>query len=507
MNDGRRQLLHETFKLVDLVIMVVAFVAATWVTSSLGWLRAMSTEELLAWVTLEHVAAVMGILIAWHVAFASRDLYNSSRLKSPLHEAVDVLRAGLMGCLIVFLLITGSLDHNRMAGLKTFEFFLAFFIFSVGTTVAIRLVFRSLLAQMRLRGRNLRSLLVIGTNHRAIHFAESVRTKPELGYYISGFVDEEWDGIEGFRRDGHKLVAKLKNLAEYMANHVVDEVVVALPVSSAYIHSSRIVSICQEQGITVRFISQIFDSRLAKAKLEVFDGEPMLTLTQAKETSFAHLAKRAIDRLGAAAALLLASPVMILAALAVKLSSPGPMVFTQTRVGLNKRNFKVYKFRTMVQDAEERLKEIEHLNEVEGPVFKIEKDPRLTPVGDFLRKTSIDELPQLWNVLKGDMSLVGPRPLPERDYQGFDDDAHRRRLSVKPGITCTWQVSGRNSIPFDEWMAMDLDYIDDWSLWLDLKILLLTVPVVVGPLLLGQKGEFMKGGSTSAEAATGGQGR
>jgi lipopolysaccharide/colanic/teichoic acid biosynthesis glycosyltransferase len=153
--------------------------------------------------------------------------------------------------------------------------------------------------------------------------------------------------------------------------------------------------------------------------------------------------------------------------------------FIQERVGLNKRTFRLYKFRTMVADAEERQAEIEHLNEARGPVFKIRNDPRLTPVGKFLRKTSIDELPQLFNVLKGDMSLVGPRPLPVRDYQGFDQDWQRRRFSVRPGITCLWQINGRSSIPFEKWMELDLQYIDQWSLWMDFKILAKTIPVVL----------------------------
>jgi lipopolysaccharide/colanic/teichoic acid biosynthesis glycosyltransferase len=179
------------------------------------------------------------------------------------------------------------------------------------------------------------------------------------------------------------------------------------------------------------------------------------------------------------AALIVLSPLMLLAAIAVKLSSPGPIFFIHERMGLNKRKFKIYKFRTMVQDAEERRRQVEHLNEASGPVFKIRNDPRVTVLGKFLRKTSVDELPQLLNVLKGDMSLVGPRPLPLRDYQGFNEDWHRRRFSMPPGITCLWQVEGRSSIPFDRWMELDLQYVNEWSLWLDIKILLKTIPVVI----------------------------
>jgi exopolysaccharide biosynthesis polyprenyl glycosylphosphotransferase len=508
MNDVRRQLLHESFKLVDLVIMVCAFGLAIWVFASPeslippdaagpGWsARAIEAgylagwEPWLRWLELQNVFTAIAMLFVWHLTFASRRLYHPDRLDSPLVEAIEVFRAGLLAGLVIVLISYGTFAPVR---LDPFGFFVTFFIFSTGTTIVARLLMRYLLERLRLRGRNLRSVLVIGTNARARNFAETVKRRPELGYYVDGFVDEHWDGMESFLGGGGRLVASLKDLGSYLATHVVDEVVVALPVSSAYIHSKRIVSLCVDQGITVRFISQIFDQRLARGKLDVFDDEPMLSLIAEPNVGFSKVAKKLLDVAVAAIALLLLAPLMAAIALAIRLSSPGPALFVQKRVGLNKRNFNLYKFRTMVQDAEAKQKEIEHLNQVAGPVFKIAKDPRVTALGEFLRKTSLDELPQLWNVLNGDMSLVGPRPLPLRDYEGFDDDSYRRRLSVRPGITCLWQVRGRNSIPFDQWMKLDLEYIDQWSFWLDLRILFQTVPVVLGPLFLGQQGEFMKG--------------
>jgi len=191
------------------------------------------------------------------------------------------------------------------------------------------------------------------------------------------------------------------------------------------------------------------------------------------------IAKRILDFGISSISLILLSPLLLLAAILIKLTSPGPVFFIQKRVGLHKRPLNVYKFRTMVVNAEERMREIEHLNEVSGPVFKIKNDPRISRAGRILRKTSIDELPQLINVFKGEMSLVGPRPLPFRDYEGFNKDWQRRRFSVKPGITCLWQVRGRNSIPFEQWMELDLQYIEKWSLWLDVQILLQTIPAVL----------------------------
>ncbi|MCH9015355.1 MAG: sugar transferase, partial [Gemmatimonadetes bacterium] len=189
--------------------------------------------------------------------------------------------------------------------------------------------------------------------------------------------------------------------------------------------------------------------------------------------------KRALDVLLSAFFIILFLPVLIVTALLIKLTSPGPVNFSQERVGLNKKRFRMLKFRTMVVGAEQQQAALEHLNEAAGPVFKIEGDPRITPIGKFLRQSSIDEIPQLFNVLKGDMSLVGPRPLPLRDYAGFSEDWHRRRISVRPGITGLWQVNGRDHSSFDEWMKLDLEYIDRWSLWLDFQIMLKTVPAVL----------------------------
>jgi len=189
--------------------------------------------------------------------------------------------------------------------------------------------------------------------------------------------------------------------------------------------------------------------------------------------------KRALDFCASLVLLILLAPLFLIIAILIKLTSAGSVFFVQERVGLNKRRFPLYKYRTMVRDAEQKMAELEHLNEVSGPVFKMKDDPRLTPLGKFLRKSSIDELPQLFNVLKGDMSLVGPRPLPVRDYEGFSQDWQRRRFSVRPGITCLWQVNGRSDLSFDKWMEMDMQYIDQWSLWLDLKILAQTVPAVL----------------------------
>jgi exopolysaccharide biosynthesis polyprenyl glycosylphosphotransferase len=215
---------------------------------------------------------------------------------------------------------------------------------------------------------------------------------------------------------------------------------------------------------------------------EEFEGATFVTHSAGMVEGWPTMIKRALDLTLSMLLLIAVSPALLLTAILVKLTSPGPVFFVQKRIGLNKRIFNIYKFRTMVADAEQKLQEIEHLNEVSGPVFKIKNDPRMTPIGRFLRKTSFDELPQLFNVLAGDMSLVGPRPLQLRDYELLTEtgeDWQRCRFSVRPGITCLWQVNGRSSLPFHRWMELDLQYVRNWSLWLDLQILARTVPAVL----------------------------
>jgi exopolysaccharide biosynthesis polyprenyl glycosylphosphotransferase len=247
---------------------------------------------------------------------------------------------------------------------------------------------------------------------------------------------------------------------------------------SLYMEASKIFASCEEQGIIVRNLSDIFNSRLARSRTEYFEGEPVISHYTGAMGGWQMGFKRIMDLVLTSILLLVFSPLFLLTAVLIKLDSPGPIFFIQDRVGLNKRRFRLYKFRTMVEGADKQHDELEVLNEVSGPVFKIKNDPRITNIGKFLRKTSIDELPQLINVLKGDMSLVGPRPLPVRDYNGFDKDWHRRRFSVRPGITCLWQVNGRSSIPFEQWMKLDMEYIDRWSLYLDFAILAKTIPSV-----------------------------
>jgi exopolysaccharide biosynthesis polyprenyl glycosylphosphotransferase len=242
----------------------------------------------------------------------------------------------------------------------------------------------------------------------------------------------------------------------------------------------RVIELCELEGVEVWLLADFFRTQISQTSVDDFLGRPTLVFRSAPEASWQGVGKQVLDVVGAAFALVLSLPIMIGAALLVRWTSKGPILFRQRRSGLNGRPFTMLKFRTMVTDAEQQKAELAAFNEMDGPVFKVSADPRITPVGRWLRKFSVDELPQLWNVLMGEMSLVGPRPLPVAEIRQIHDRAHRRRLSVKPGLTCLWQISGRNRVSsFKEWVRLDLEYIDNWSLWLDLKILLKTIPVVI----------------------------
>jgi exopolysaccharide biosynthesis polyprenyl glycosylphosphotransferase len=242
----------------------------------------------------------------------------------------------------------------------------------------------------------------------------------------------------------------------------------------------KAIQACELEGVEAWLLADFFNTQVSQTTLDDFNGRPMLVFRSTPEDSWQKVAKQAIDVFGALALLLLVSPVLLIVAIAIKIGSPGPILFRQRRSGLNGRPFTMLKFRSMVTNAEQRKAELAALNEMDGPVFKVTNDPRITPIGRIIRRWSIDELPQLLNVLRGDMSLVGPRPLPVDEVLRFDDFADRRRLSVKPGLTCLWQIKGRNQVKnFKDWVRLDLEYIDNWSLWLDVKILFQTIPVVV----------------------------
>jgi exopolysaccharide biosynthesis polyprenyl glycosylphosphotransferase len=275
---------------------------------------------------------------------------------------------------------------------------------------------------------------------------------------------------------GSQLTSELESI---IAQEPVDEIFITLPLDKYSHLIDTIVQICEEQGIIVRLRTDMFKLKIAQWHVDELDGMRIVTSRSGPPDGWQLLTKRLLDICGSAALLLAMAPILGIVALLIKLDSTGPVFFRQERVGLNKRRFQIFKFRTMVDGAEQQQQMLESLNEAAGPVFKIKADPRTTRLGKFLRRYSIDEFPQLFNVFKGEMSLVGPRPLPVRDVERIDARRHNRRFSVKPGVTCLWQVNGRSDVSFNDWVRMDLEYIDQWSLGLDMKILMKTVRAVL----------------------------
>ena len=410
----------------------------------------------------------------WHLLFSAFGLYEGSLLSNAYRKAIDVLKATSIGtCVIVALAVPFKISFVDA------RFMLIFWTSVSLLSFCSRLIARELLVRYNRREENLRRILIVGANTRSVSLAEQIETEQEFGCRVIGFVDDTAIHAPKFEESGYHLVADYKDLSNYLGKTAMDEVLVCLPVKSRSEDISDVVSVCEEQGIAVGMLRDLFKWTMATSTIRQF-GEQTIVMVCPHAIDGNHAAtKRALDVLLSAFLIILFLPVLIVTALLIKLTSPGPVNFSQERVGLNKKRFRMLKFRTMVVGAEQQQAALEHLNEAAGPVFKIEGDPRITPIGKFLRQSSIDELPQLFNVLKGEMSLVGPRPLPLRDYAGFSEDWHRRRISVRPGITGLWQVDGRDHSSFDEWMKLDLEYIDRWSLWLDFQIMLKTVPAVL----------------------------
>jgi exopolysaccharide biosynthesis polyprenyl glycosylphosphotransferase len=316
-----------------------------------------------------------------------------------------------------------------------------------------------------------REVLIIGTGRGGQAAFEEMVDSPV--YNVVGVLDDVFVGTDRMRE---RYLGGLESLDALLKEHPVSVVYCSLPVKSMYEPIQQVIEVCERFGVEVRHSSHLFKTSIAR--LDRKSGKDYSILRMVRDDSTRY-AKRLMDIVGAGGLLLATSPILIAAAIAIKLTSPGPVIFSQARYGYHRRRFRILKLRTMVVNAEVLQAQLEHKNELGGPVFKIKEDPRVTKVGAFLRKTSIDELPQLWNVLMGDMSLVGPRPLAVRDVLKIEDSAQLRRFSVLPGITCIWQMSGRNNTDFENWIRQDLEYIDTWSLLLDIKILLGTVPAVL----------------------------
>jgi exopolysaccharide biosynthesis polyprenyl glycosylphosphotransferase len=387
----------------------------------------------------------------------SQNFYN----RPPLAPRRAIVWPLFKGCLItsISMVLAIFIFHLTMSRSVTAFFGIISFALIYGKEEVLRMALKSKFAQMQYK----RRFMLVGSANE---------------------LEKMCRNLEGRRDDTIAIVAQfdlaqpLPHLVEMLHEHAVNGVI--LSARRTYFEQvENIIRSCELEGVEVWLLADFFTTHISRTSLDELFGRPLLVFSSVPETSWQSLVKLVLDFVGAFVLLILSSPVFAVVALLIRFTSKGPVFFKQERSGLNGAPFTLYKFRTMVTNAEQFKAELAAMNEMTGPVFKMTNDPRITPMGKFLRKYSLDELPQLWNVLRGEMSLVGPRPLPVDEVKRFNDLAHRRRLSVKPGLTCLWQISGRNQISdFKDWVRLDLEYIDNWSLWLDLKILFKTIPAI-----------------------------
>jgi exopolysaccharide biosynthesis polyprenyl glycosylphosphotransferase len=474
----RARILTASIFLLDLALVAAAFLLAFALRSSILPRIVPQAFPARLYPLTAYLPLLPLALVIWGALLLLSGRYRSHRTVPLLDESWAVLRVCASGTIIFTLCLYILRIDVRLLGNDQISrsWVLLFGIFATLLLLCEKLFLRVSSRYVRSRGFNYRTVLIVGTNPAALKIADSIHGHRFWGYRILGFIvnghppDQSWPGR-------YPILGEIKHIPHIIESNVVDDVIFAVSRRDLDRLEDLFLSL-QEQGIRTRFAVNLFPHTQARVELEELDGIPLLSFATGPTSQLSLMAKRVMDVGMSLLLLLLGLPVVGAIATLIKITSHGNVLFRQTRCGLNGRIFTLYKFRTMVSDAEQRRRELEHLNEMNGPVFKVRSDPRVTALGRFLRRFSLDELPQLWNVLRGDMSLVGPRPpIPEEvaRYQRWQ----RRRLSMKPGLTCLWQVSGRNQIDFDQWMQLDLEYIDSWSPMLDVKILLKTIPAVL----------------------------
>lgn len=420
-----------------------------------------------------HAGYFVLYIVFWCVAGADQHLFASRR-----NDPLGMQLWAVCKTVVISLVFTGFAIGFFRRELLERDFLLYFGLGCLVLQAGFRTLVRLFLWTIRSRGYNFRQILVVGANERSKHLLDVALGHSQYGYHLAGVLDDTPDRVRYLKEYDVPYLGTLDDLEQVLLRHVIDEVYIGLPVRTYYESILSMAHLCEGIGVPVRLIADLFPLRIATSRVSQLEDIPLLSLSTIPEAQSALLLKRFIDLSVSFFGLLFLVPlVFVPVAVLIKLESPGPVFFAQERVGQNRRRFKMLKFRSMVQDAEKKREELQSMNEADGPVFKIKHDPRITRIGRFIRKTSIDELPQLINVLVGQMSLVGPRPPIPSEVEEYTWD-QRRRLSVKPGMTGLWQVSGRSEVTFQQWVEMDLAYIDSWSLALDFRIIMKTFRVV-----------------------------
>lgn len=458
-----------TWMLIDAMLINIAFWLAYWARYDLQLFRAVDPAFAVTYDVYLPFVGLFTLLLL--LVYRQQGIYRLRRKISWFDEFYTIGNGTATGTIImiVFIFLYSPAFYSRIIFIYTG-------IFSVILIGLSRLLKVLLLRQMRRQGIGTEQVLIIGAGEVALAVMRAVRANPEYGFNIVGFLDDH--PVKGETDIGRfRAMGSLDNLPDVLREYPLDEVIITLP----WQYHRKIVSImaiCERYHVRTRIVPDLFQITLSRMHIEEVAGIPMIGIKEVSISGLNQVVKRSLDLFFSALALILIAPLMALIALMIKLESPGPVLFQQERVGRNGRRFMVYKFRSMVEGAEQQLATVQHLNEAAGPLFKIREDPRITHVGKLLRKFSLDELPQLYNVLQGEMSLIGPRPPLPAEVEQYQE-WHKRRLEVSPGITGLSQISGRSDLTFDETALLDIYYIENWSLGLDTKILLQTIPRVL----------------------------
>ncbi len=463
--EERSEQLDRVTTLLDVTLTALVFLAAPWLRSVI--LNDDDTIDLVS-----HLAFLPLVLSFWVFFLSFFGAYGSPRTTSRLAYTWAIARAILIG--LAFLLTTLFLLKIQYVSRAVV---ILFAVLDFGVLVAIRLGVVWYFHRSLRRGERFRRVLIVGSGARARRLTENLLEHSEWGIRIVGYLDPH-EARVGTRVLDSTVLGTVDDISSVLKQNVIDEVILAVP-RAMIPDVGKIAYACEEEAVKLSWMADVFDVRVARTRLVQFGGITLLTLEPVAHDEWKMLVKRLIDFAVAGLMVPVLLPLIGFIALAIKLDSPGPVFFAQERVGFRKRRFRMLKFRTMVAEADRLQADLEHLNEAKGPIFKIANDPRITRVGRLLRRSSLDELPQIFHVLTGEMSLVGPRPMSLRDVDLFDQGIQRKRFSVKPGLTCVWQVSGRSQLPFSKWLELDLYYIEHWSLGLDIKLLFKTISAVL----------------------------
>lgn len=464
MLKGQHTLFRQLNVVIDALIVAVSFYLAYFIRLHLPLPKSIKEFVHYAWLLLI-------IIPTWNVVFYLNGLYPANRLRKTEEAIWIIVKSIAIGtAIIIVILFSFRIIYISRVIVVIFSVLCVLFM------SAKEISFRQYFNYLRRTKKSLTKTVIIGEKGQVNKLHELIVQNKDLGLDILGYA--VIGGGPKIEDSSLKYLGSSNQIHRVIHKQPVDLVVVGLP-KERLSEIEEPLSVCEKEGVELWIAADIFHVIIAKPSIDQVDGIPFLVFKTTPKESWQLLSKRIMDIIVSFTLLIVTSPILLLVGILIKFTSPGPIVFKQKRVSLRGRRFILFKFRSMETNAEQRKRELRKLNVMKGPVFKIKDDPRITKIGKFLRRTSLDELPQLWNVLRGDMSLVGPRPpLPSEvaKYKGW----HRRRLSMRPGITCLWQTSGRSQIKeFDKWAQLDLQYIDNWSLWLDIKILAKTILVVL----------------------------